>query len=56
MLAMDRWLNRFSYAVSVSPWLFVLTALFTITLANLTIGWQAIKMARLSPLGVIRVR
>lgn len=53
-LAMDRWLGQFSYAVSVSPWVFLLTALLTISMAILTIVWQAIKTARMSPLGVIR--
>lgn len=55
-LAMDRWLGQLSYSVSVSPWLFLLTALLTIALAILTIVWQAIKTARLSPLGVIHNR
>ena len=52
--AMVRWLGQFSYAVSVSPWVFLLTALLTISMAILTIVWQAIKTARLRAQGVIR--
>ncbi|WP_337043934.1 FtsX-like permease family protein [Emticicia sp. 17c] len=46
---MDRWLQDFVYRVSIEWWVFVIAGLFTISVALLTVSYQAIKAATMNP-------
>lgn len=46
---MHRWLEGFAYRVSVGVPLFVLAGLCGIGVALLTIGWQAVRAAKMNP-------
>jgi putative ABC transport system permease protein len=52
--AMDKWLQNFAYRTSVSWQVFALTTLLAITVAVLTISFQAIKAAISNPVKSLR--
>ncbi|MEM6631677.1 MAG: FtsX-like permease family protein [Bacteroidota bacterium] len=52
--AMDRWLESFAYRVPIMWWMFVLTGLFALTLAFLTVGFQSFRAAVASPIHALR--
>lgn len=48
-LLMDNWLKDFSYRVNIEWWVFAVAGLVTITVALLTVGYQAVKSALMNP-------
>lgn len=52
--SMNRWLEGFAYRVEIKFWIFVLAGLVAITIAALTISFQAIKAARGNPVKALR--
>lgn len=46
---MSRWLENFAYRISISWWMFVLSAVLALVLALVTIIWQALSAARINP-------
>ena len=52
--AMSRWLSDFAYRISISPLLFVGVALLALSIAFLTVGFQAYRAAHLDPVKTLR--
>jgi putative ABC transport system permease protein len=52
--AMNKWLDDFSYRVTISWWIFVVAGLVAVTIALLTVGFQAIKAAIANPVKSLR--
>lgn len=52
--SMNRWLQGFAYRVEIQFWVFILAGLAAITIAALTISFQAIKAARGNPVNSLR--
>jgi putative ABC transport system permease protein len=52
--AMDRWLQGFAYRMEISPWIFVLAGFIALSIAMLTISYQAIKSAVMNPVTSLR--
>jgi putative ABC transport system permease protein len=53
-LAMHKWLANFAYRINLSPALFLLTAVATLSMAVLTVSYRALKAARANPADAIR--
>jgi putative ABC transport system permease protein len=53
---MNHWLQDFAYRVAISGWEFLLAAGGTISIAILTVGYQAIKAARANPAVSVRTQ
>ncbi|WP_431217235.1 ABC transporter permease [Puia sp. P3] len=53
-LAMWRWLQDFSYRVPIYWWLFVVAGGGAVFIALSTVGWQAVRAARVSPVKSLR--
>jgi putative ABC transport system permease protein len=51
---MRGWLKDFSYRISMSIWLFLFAGLMTLTVAMLTISYQAVKAALADPANSLR--
>ncbi|GAB3916211.1 ABC transporter permease [Larkinella terrae] len=47
--AMSQWLEGFVYRTSISPWVFILTAVIAIAIAFATVSFQSIKAALMNP-------
>jgi putative ABC transport system permease protein len=52
--AMHAWLQDFAYRMPVSPWVFAIAAFSAITIALLTVSYQAIKAAIANPVKSLR--
>jgi putative ABC transport system permease protein len=52
--AMTRWLQDFAYHIQMHWWMFVLTGLFAILIALITVSFQAIKAAISDPIKSLR--
>src|SRR5690606_20503196 len=52
--AMDRWLQDFSYRIDIPWWVFALWARMALGVALLTVSYQSIKAAVLSPVKSLR--
>ncbi|MEM6866580.1 MAG: FtsX-like permease family protein, partial [Bacteroidota bacterium] len=52
--AMNRWLEDFSYRVEIDFWVFALPAFLATAIAVLTIGYQSIRAALVSPIKSLR--
>jgi len=48
------WLNDFAYRINISVFYFILSALITLIIAMLTIGYHTIKVARANPVEALR--
>ncbi|MBU1014507.1 MAG: ABC transporter permease [Bacteroidetes bacterium] len=48
-ILMRNWLNNFYYRIDISIWVFIVTAILSITIALITIGSQALIAARENP-------
>lgn len=48
------WLQNFAYRISISPMVFLKTALATLFIVLLTISWQTLKAARMDPVNSIQ--
>jgi putative ABC transport system permease protein len=46
---LNNWLQHFAYHVSVSVWVFLLTAILSLTMAVITVSFQAVKAALMNP-------
>ncbi|WP_134091187.1 ABC transporter permease [Olivibacter sp. XZL3] len=53
-LVMSDWLHHFAYRITLPWWVFVLTAFATILIAQVTISFQAIRVAMNNPIAAIR--
>jgi len=51
---MNRWLQDFAYRVTISWWIFVISAILAILIALLTISFQTIKVAIANPVKNLR--
>jgi putative ABC transport system permease protein len=52
--AMQKWLQEFSYRISMSWWMFALTGFTALSIAIVTISYQAIKAAMANPVESLR--
>lgn len=52
--AMNRWLQDFSYRVPIHWWLFVIAGCLAVGIALVTVCFQALKAARMSPVKSLR--
>jgi len=52
--AMYKWLQGYSYRISISVWVFVLAGLVTIIISLVTVSFQAIKAALTNPVKSLR--
>jgi len=52
--AMHKWLENFAYKTTVSWWVFVLSALFMMAIALLTLSIQTIRAASINPVDSLR--
>ncbi len=52
--AMNKWLQSFTYRVTISWWMFALAGLVAIMIALLTVSFQAIKAAMANPVKSLR--
>ncbi|SEL52303.1 ABC transporter permease [Parapedobacter koreensis] len=52
--AMYEWLQDFAYRINMEWWMFALAGLTAITIALLTVGWQAIRAAIAKPVDSLR--
>lgn len=52
--AMNTWLENFAYKVDIDGWTFVLAGVMSLTIAGLTIGFEAVKAALRNPADSIR--
>jgi putative ABC transport system permease protein len=53
-LAMNKWLQQFSYRVQIEWWIFVLTVVAVLAIAFFTVSIQAIKAASNNPVKALR--
>ena len=51
---MDKWLQDFSYRMSLSAWIFIATALISILIALLSVLWQTVAAVRANPADSIK--
>lgn len=51
---MDKWLVKFDYHVPLNPDIFILTAFSTISIALLTVSWQAYRAAKTNPVDALK--
>ena len=51
---MSQWLDDFAYRISISPGIFILTAIVALFIALATISWQSIKAALANPVWALR--
>ena len=50
----DRWLQDFAYRTSMSVWVLVEAGLAALGLGLVTVGWQAVRAARVNPIETLR--
>ncbi|MFA8450657.1 MAG: ABC transporter permease [Bacteroidales bacterium] len=53
-LIMVDWLNNYAYKISISPWIFIFSALFTSIVAMLTVFGQTHRLSKQNPVDVLR--
>ncbi|MEM6843521.1 MAG: ABC transporter permease [Bacteroidota bacterium] len=51
---MDYWLQNFAYHVSIGPIIFVIAGLLCLSIALLTVSYQALRTARVNPVDSLR--
>lgn len=52
--AMNKWLENFVYKINIEWWMFVVAAASAITIALLTVSWQATRAALVNPVDSLR--
>jgi putative ABC transport system permease protein len=52
--AMHKWLQDFAYRVGISWWVFVIAGLAAVSIALITVSFQAIKAAVANPVKSLR--
>ena len=53
--AMKGWLQNFTYRVDFPFWTFIISLLLSLTIAVISVSWQALKASRMNPAASIRV-
>lgn len=53
-LAMNGWLQSFSFRVNLSVWVFILAAVLAILISLLTVGFQSLKAASKNPVDTLK--
>jgi putative ABC transport system permease protein len=51
---MHGWLTNFSYRITLSPWIFIVTCAFTLLVAVLSVGYQIVKAVSTNPVESIK--
>jgi len=51
---MDKWLQSFAYRIDISWWIFILSGVVAVTIAIITVSFQAIKAAVMNPVESLR--
>jgi putative ABC transport system permease protein len=51
---MNRWLQNFAYRINIGLWVFIISSLFSLFTAFLTISYQSIKAATANPVDSLR--
>ncbi|WP_374163619.1 ABC transporter permease [Arcticibacter sp. MXS-1] len=54
VVVMNQWLNGFAYRISISPFVFVITAALTLLIAFAAVGWQSFRAALANQVKSIR--
>ena len=54
-LLMKRWLETFSYRISLSPWIFVATCAVSLLIAVVAVGFQILRAVRANPADSIKL-
>jgi putative ABC transport system permease protein len=52
--AMNRWLQTFSFRISISWWMFALAGLLSALIAMVTVSWHAVRAAVANPVNSLR--
>ena len=52
--AMRKWLQSFAFRIEMGPLMFILTALATLLIALLSVGYRAVKAASANPADALR--
>ena len=52
--AMNRWLQTFSFRISISWWMFAVAGLASVLIAVVTVSWHAVKAAVANPVNSLR--
>ncbi len=52
--AMNNWLKDFAYRVNITPWTFILSGVAALVIAELTVGFHAVKAATANPVEALR--
>jgi len=52
--AMNKWLENFAYKIDMELWIFILSGLITLSVAVLTVCFQAVKAAAANPIKALR--
>lgn len=52
--AMNKWLQSFAYRIDISGWVFMIAGLTTMTIALVTVSFQAVKAAMANPVRSLR--
>lgn len=52
--AMSRWLQNFAYRININPLAFILSAVITLGVAMITVGYQSVKAAVADPVKALR--
>jgi len=53
-IAMNKWLNNYSYRIPIFWWIFIAAGAAALAIASLTVSYQAIKVARANPVDALR--
>ncbi len=53
-LVMDNWLMQFDYRIAIGPSIFIITGLATMTIAMVTVSWQAWRAAKSNPVDALK--
>jgi len=51
---MQKWLQNYAYRINLGIWIFILSGIATLTIALLTVGYQAFKAARANPVEALK--
>ncbi|HWK56285.1 MAG TPA: hypothetical protein VNQ80_03035 [Parapedobacter sp.] len=51
---MNKWLEDFAYRIDIQWWMFAVAGLAAVTIALLTVSWQAIRAAIANPVESLR--
>ncbi len=51
---MNQWLHGFAFRIDIQPWIFILAGLIALSIALITISYQAFKSAVMNPVNALR--